>query len=98
MGELGQLSLPNEIFLELSTAFDQVLAECNSYIKTNYFSVTEEIKPTGAASDATAVDGGKGDASPVATTPCSMCGRKFLPERLVSAFAPVLCRPAGFRR
>ena len=46
MGELGfdDVSFTSEVFTKLSTVFDQVLAECNHHLKTNYFSVIDEKK------------------------------------------------------
>ena len=87
MGELGfdDVSFASEVFTELSTAFDQVLAECNHYLKTNYFSVIDEKESSNGMKKEVITNGKNGSTDqPVTTTPCSLCGRKFLPERLVS--------------
>lgn len=82
MGELQKdnFSFSSEVLFEISNAFDEVLAECNSYLKNNYFTAVDEVKNNGPTSEITS----NGESAPVKTTPCSMCGRKFLPERLVS--------------
>lgn len=99
MGEIAlhpPLSL--NLFDEISDAFDQVLAECDHFLTKSYFaavdgarvkdapnhSATAAATTAKSSSKADAVDTGPSEA--ISTTACTMCGRKFLPERLVSIY------------
>lgn len=68
MGERHNFS--DSLFQELSFSFDKILDECNNLLNNN-------IEST----DPDAMQNGKSTSS---TVPCGICGRRFLPERIVS--------------
>ena len=60
---------PDRLFREISYSFDQVLKECNNLINDSKSTTESEAMVSGSKSS---------------TLPCGLCGRKFLPERIVS--------------
>ena len=99
MGEIAIHShLSFDLIDEISTAFDQVLAECDHFLTKNYLTAVDGARITDAADHTSAkmktTKSSSNKTEPldapasnsVVTSACTLCGRKFLPERLVSVY------------
>lgn len=104
MGEISIHShLSFDLIDEISTAFDQVLAECDHFLTKNYLTAVDGSRIVDTADASVTMKTSKssnGKSDPVdvntsnnstVTSACTLCGRKFLPERLVSAYRVHYC-------